>query len=180
MRTCVLVNEWVEEQAKQPLESLAAIRHESMAPYELRSDDRTRFCERVVSQADEIAEDLLQSREWRHAFYDDRDSRVRHALETNSALRRFKYQAKKLTDNLGQFQRDNEDDHEPLLVVVFDEASGLLKRDDSGDFDPGLYHALNRIISCLREYLYGSSSYLRNLNYERFCPRMTINAQAIT
>ena len=151
MQTCVLVNEWVEEQAKQPktLESLAAIRHESMASREYSSDDRTRFCKRVVSQADKIAKDLLQSPEWRHAFYDDRGFRVRRALETNSALGGFTYQAKKLTDNLGQFQRDNEDD--PLLVVVFDEASALLKRDDSGSFDPGLYHALNRIINCLQE-----------------------------
>ena len=81
--------------------------------------------------------------------YDDRGFRVHLALETNSALGGFRYQAKKLTDNLGQFQRDNKDD--PLLVVVFDEASGLLKRDDSGGFDPGLYHALNRIINCLSE-----------------------------
>ena len=91
MQTCVLVNEWVEEQAKQPktLESLAAIRHESMAPYEPssdelsespRSDDRTRFCKRVVSQADKITKALLQSLEWRHAFYDDRGFRVRLAL----------------------------------------------------------------------------------------------------
>ena len=163
MQTCVLVNEWVEKQAKQQktLENLAAIRHESMAPYEhssgeiyewsSRSDDRTRFCERVVSQAEKIAKALLQSSEWRHAFYDDGDSRVRLALETKSGLG-FRYQAEKLKDNLGQFQRDNEHGDDPLLVVVFDEASGLLKRDDSDNFDPGLYHALHRIISCLREF----------------------------
>jgi hypothetical protein len=39
------------------------------------------------------------------------------------------------------------------LAVVFDEASSLLKRDGSGNPDPGRYHALNQIISLLKKFL---------------------------
>ena len=161
----MLVNEWVEQQAEQQksgitLERLAAIRHKSMAPYEhvsgemnawsRRSDYRTQFCERIVSRADDISEALIKRQEWRHAFHDNGESQVRRALETNSALTSLKNEAEKLINNLQKFQRDKDNGDDLLLVVVFDEASGLLKRDDSGNFDPGRYHALNRIIGCLK------------------------------
>src|SRR5205823_3742534 len=107
--------------------------------------------EDIIFRAEQTSETLLQRQDWRHAFHDDGDSRVRRALENNYSINILKATAKKLTDNLRKFQRDNDNNKDPLLVVVFDEASGLLKQDGSGKFDPGLYHALNRIMSCLRE-----------------------------
>jgi hypothetical protein len=130
-----------------------------MAPYKhtsgnkvdwhLRSTYRTDFCLSVVSRAEEIANELIQNQDWRHNFRDDRDSQVRCALESGNSLNVFEGEAKKLIANLERFPRKN---NGPLLVMVFDEASSLLKRDDSNELDPGRYHALNRIISCLKEY----------------------------
>ena len=162
IQTSVLANKWVGcQNTKTTLETLAKIRHESMAPYDhgsegtdewsRRSDDRTLFCEGIAYRAKEIAERLVESPEWRHAFYDDGDSQVRRALETNSGLTELKKEAKKLTDNFRKFPRDKSNESDPLLVVVFDEASGLLKSSGPDKFDTGLYHALHRIISCLKD-----------------------------
>lgn len=157
-----VANKWVGcQNTETTLETLAKIRHESMAPYDhgskgmdkwsRRSDDRTLFCEGIAYRAAEIAERLIESREWRHAFHDDGDSQVRRALETNSGLTELKEEAKKLTDNFRKFPRDKSDESDPLLVVVFDEAAGLLKLCGPGKLDTGLYHALHRIISCLKD-----------------------------
>src|SRR5690349_1461343 len=97
IQTSMLVNQWVEEQSPQiTLEDLAAIRHESIAPCKdgSGSGDRTKFCENIVSKADEIAGDLIRRQEWRYAFYDDRGSRVRLALEANRAIATLKDEAK--------------------------------------------------------------------------------------
>src|SRR3954453_16536969 len=144
------------------LKELAAIRHEKMAPrkpdcgdmanWHHRSKDRTDFCHSVVSRAEEIVSSLIRTRGWRHAFHDDRDSHVRFALERNKSLNDLLGEAKKLTENLKKFQHN---DGEPLLVMVFDEASSLLKPNGSGEPDPDSveprrYYALNRIISRLK------------------------------
>ena len=111
-----------------------------------RSNDRTNFCQSVVSRAKAIVNSLIQNRNWRHVFYDDRDSKVRFALQQSNCLDGLLREAKKLIKNLERFPHN---DGEPLLVMVFDEASSLLELDGSDEPDPGLYHALNRIISCL-------------------------------
>lgn len=155
-----LVNAWVEGQNfRDSLKELAAIRHEKMAPYKhdsvnmvdwhRRSKDRINFCELVVSRAEEIADTLIQTPDWRHAFHDDRDSQVRVALESNSSMNALLKIAKKLIKNLKRLEHNDE---KPLLVMVFDEASSLLKPDGSGNPDPGRYYALNRIISCLKTF----------------------------
>src|SRR3954452_22267348 len=105
------------------LKNLAAIRHGEMAPYKhdsgnvadwhLRSNDRTDFCQSVVCRAEEITDTLIRTRDWRHAFHDDRDSRVRFALESNNSLRGLLREAEKLIENLKRFRHD---DGEPLLV----------------------------------------------------------------
>ena len=114
-----------------------------------RVDHRTDFYHSVLSRAEEIASSLIQNRHWRQIFYDDRDSKVRLELECSNALGGLLGQAKKLNKTLGRFPHEHD---EPLFVMVFDEASSLLKLDDSGEPDPGRYHALNRIIGCLKEY----------------------------
>ena len=161
IQTSMLVNKWADHQSSNiTLEALAKKRHEIMAPYDhvskgmdkwgRRSDDRTHFCEGIAYRAEEISERLIECEDWQRAFYDDRDSQVRFALETNNGLTILKYEAKKLTDNLGKLRRDKSHENDPLLVVVFDESSGLLKPGGSGKLDAGLYHALYRVISCLQ------------------------------
>ena len=129
---------------------MAPYEHNSgnMAAWDRRSECRTNFCLSVVSRAEEIANSLIRNQEWRHTFKDDRDSKVRFALEDNSYLAGLRGEADKLIKNLKGFKRKA---GEPVLVMVFDEASSLLKLDGSGNLDPGRYHALNRIISCLRK-----------------------------
>jgi hypothetical protein len=130
---------------------MAPFKHNSgnVADWHLRSNDRTTFCDLVVSRAEEIVNSLVQNRDWRHTFYDDRDSQVRIALEKSHSLDGLLGEAKKLENNLGRFPHEV---GKPLLVMVFDEASSLLKLDGSGKLDPGRYHALNRIISCLMKF----------------------------
>jgi hypothetical protein len=162
---CVIVNAWVEKQDSEiSLKELAAIRHEMMAPYKhdagdvtnwhYRSKVRTDFCNSVVSRAEQIVDSLIRTRNWRHIFHDDRDSHVRFALESNKSLKSLLGEAKKLTENLKRFQHNK---GEPLLAMVFDEASSLLRpngsgKPDPGSVEPGRYYALNRIISYLKKF----------------------------
>jgi hypothetical protein len=129
-----------------------------MAPYEhlsgnvanwnRRSECRTDFCRSVASRAEEIANSLIKNENWRHAFYDDRDSQVRLTLEKRGLLGGLLRTANKLIESLERHEHPNGG---PLLVMVIDEASSLLKRAGSDKLDPGCYHALNRIISCLKK-----------------------------
>jgi hypothetical protein len=100
----------------------------------------------VVSRAEEIANDLIQNQTWRHVFHDDRDFEVQFALERSSSLGSLRGEARKLIKTLKTFPHE---DGEPLLVMVFDEASSLLKLDGSGT---QVRHALNRIISLLKAF----------------------------
>ena len=151
---------WVKEQKSEiSLKELAATRHEMMAPYKhdstdmahwhRRLDNRTGFCNLVVSRAKKIVNDLIPTPEWRHVFYDDRDSKLRVTLESSKSLKGLLGAAGELRKNLETFQHEA---GEPLLVMVFDEASSLLELDDSGEPDPGRYYALNRIISLLKTF----------------------------
>jgi len=90
-------NKWADHQTSNiTLEALAKKRHEIMAPYDhiskgmdkwgRRSDDRTHFCEGIAYRAEEISDRLIECEDWQRAFYDDRDSQVRFALETNNGL----------------------------------------------------------------------------------------------
>ena len=149
---------WVEQHnyGEMTLEELATIRHGEMAPYKgnegtwhSRPKNRIDFCQTIVTRAQIIADDLVDARNWRHVFHDDRDSQVRLALNTSHAFNNLKQEAMKLIDNLQQFQHNAND---PLLVVIFDVASSLLKGNDStSPNNPGRYYALNRIISCLKD-----------------------------
>ena len=130
---------------------MAPIEHNpgNTVDWNFRSTWRTHFCVSVVSRAEEIVDKLIRTQDWRHKFHDDRDSQVRHALEDGNSLDDLQKEAEKLENTLMGFPREAKG---PLLVMVFDEASSLLKLDDSDKLDPGRYHALNRIISCLKKY----------------------------
>ena len=138
------------------LEKLAAIRHKTMAPltedinadWDIRSDDRVHFCRKVVSRAEEIANALIRNQAFRHVFRDDRDSHVRSILEAGYAVDGLLNEAEKLIKNLEKFSHNDSD---PILVMVFNEASSLLKQNGSKNLNPGRYHALNRILSCLKK-----------------------------
>ena len=137
---------------------MAPVEHNSgnTVDWDLRSLCRTDFCVSVVSRAEEIVDKLIQTQDWRNKFHDDRDSQVRHALEDGNSLDDLQKEAEKLENTLKGFPREAKgfpsEAKGPLLVMVFDEASSLLKLDDSDKLDPGRYHALNRIISRLKKY----------------------------
>ena len=133
---------------------MAPCKHDSgdVTEWGRRSKVRTDFCHSVISRAEQIVDSLIQTQNWRHIFHDDRDSHVRFALESNKSLNGLLGEAKKLTENLKRFRHKN---GEPLLAMVFDEASSLLRphgsgKPDPGSVEPGRYYALNRIISSLK------------------------------
>jgi hypothetical protein len=102
-----------KQNSKISLKELAAIRHKMMAPYKhdsgdvtnwhCRSKGRIDFCQSVVSRAEQIVDSLIRTQDWRHIFYDDRDSRVRFALQSNESLNSLLREAKKLTKTLKGF-----------------------------------------------------------------------------
>jgi hypothetical protein len=147
---------WVEKSSPQSLAHLAALRHEEMAHNSgeptCAPEKRTEFCQDVAKRAEDIAIELVGKGTWRRVFDSNKGSVIRHELTNKKAnhLDGLWGAAKKLTNFLGLLRSENADD--PLLVVVFDEASSLLKDPGGGNLNPGRYVALNRIMSCLREY----------------------------
>ena len=117
-----------------------------------RPEQRVEFCQSVATRAKEIASRLIQKQKWRQVFNKETDSAIRHQLinENEHHLDDLHKAAEKLTDNLGKLKRENK--HDPSLVVVFDEASSLLRQKGSKEIKTGRYVALNRIMSCLKEY----------------------------
>ena len=156
----ISVNEWVERYRSTglTLEELAEKRHKEMAPLEsisynqdYRPEKRVLFCKAVAARAENIANSLMLTPHWRRIFNDIRSSKIRQGLQENfGSLRGLSNAATKLISNLESFPRKNKSN--PLLVCVFDEASSLLSYKDSRIVEAGIYVALNRIISCLKEY----------------------------
>jgi len=118
---------------------------EDVAIRDPRSKDRLDFCQSVVSRAKEIVDALIQNPHWRRVFQNDRDS----IHESGYALKGLLTEAKNLINNLEKFRHN---DYDPLFVMVFDEASSLLKEEESNNLDLGRYHALNRVLSCLKKF----------------------------
>jgi hypothetical protein len=165
-----ILSTWVEEpsRAGMRLNDLAALRHKEMAynseseetahefdSEELlnsRSIERIKFCRLVAARAGKIADDLIQKPTWRRVFDIYGGPAIRHELidKEKHHLDDLLNAAKKLTDNLGKFRSENMND--PPLVVVFDEAASLLKEPGEQEISSGRYIALNRIMSCLKEY----------------------------
>jgi hypothetical protein len=117
-----------------------------------RSENRIKFCQSVAERARVIANDLISNSDWVTKFRDEAPSKIHHELESkedSNPLNGLRTAVKILIDNLQQTHpRGNND---PFLVIVFDEASSMI---DTASHEPcpGLYIALNRIISCLKEY----------------------------
>ena len=164
-----ILNTWVEEppRAGMRLNDLAALRHKEMAYnseseetvhnskseglLNRRSTERIEFCKSVATRAEKIVDDLIQKPTWRQVFDLEGGSAIRHELTKKRHLNDLLNAAKKLTDNLGKFRSENKCD--PPLVVVFDEASSLLRGPGKqGEIRSERYIALNRIMSCLKEY----------------------------
>jgi hypothetical protein len=150
---------WVEKSSLQStthLAALAALRHKEMAynPEDLTSqpEKRIEFCQNVAKRAKDIALELAGKGTWRRAFDSNKGSAIRHKLNVKKEnhLGGLWAAAKKLTKFLALLPSENAND--PLLVVVFDEASSLLKEPGGENINPGRYVALSRIMSCLREY----------------------------
>jgi hypothetical protein len=166
-----ILNTWVEEQsgAGMGLNDLAALRHEQMGynsesketahnskskgPQDCRSTERIEFCKSVATRAEKIADDLIQKQSWRQVFDLDGGSTIRCELidKEKDHLDGLLTAAQKLTDNLEKFRLENQ--YDPPLVVVFDEASSLLKGlGMQKEISSGRYIALHRIMSCLKKY----------------------------
>jgi hypothetical protein len=94
---------------------------------------------------------LIGKETWRRVFYSNKGSAIRLKLtnKKENHLGDLWKAAEELTTFLGSLRPEN---YDPLLVVVFDEASSLLKEPGEEKPNPGRYVALNQIMSCLREY----------------------------
>jgi hypothetical protein len=158
------LHKWIEQSSQSPthLKDLADLRHKEMAynfepeGMTYRPEKRIKFCQDVAKRAKDIAVELMGNKPWRQVF-DSRDSAIRYSLTHKMAthLRGLWNAAETLTKFLGSLKPEN--GYDPLLVVVFDKASSLLKEPgekEPGEKEssPGRYIALNRIMSCLREY----------------------------
>ena len=121
-----------------------------------RPKNRIEFCQSVAERARTIAGKLISNEVWVKKFRDDAESKVHSELESkedSNPLNGLRAAAKKNPpiDNLQQAKFKSK--YDPFLVIVFDEASSLMGETASGKPHPGLYVALNRIISCLKGYL---------------------------
>ncbi|KAI9779346.1 MAG: hypothetical protein M1839_007454 [Geoglossum umbratile] len=150
------LDEWVQEQkqAGMSLRELAEARHRIMAPiktgvWNARSTERIKYCDSVVTKATVYLSDLIQNETWRRIFNKDGKSDIRRRLLESVFLDDLKRAVQVLLQNLPESQQG---DGAPSLVAVFDEASSLLFRGNSDKPNTGLYVALNRIFSCLRNY----------------------------
>jgi hypothetical protein len=150
---------WVKESSPQSPTDLAALRHGEMThnfgghgELSYRSEKRIKFCQDVAKRAEEIAIELIGKETWRRVFDIDEGSAIRLELtnKTENHLGDLWNAAKRLTQFLESLQPKKTPD--PPLVVVFDEASSLLKDPEEEKQSPGRYVALNRIMSCLKEY----------------------------
>ena len=143
-------------------EQLALARHKEMAAFRqdsstgeawgVRSPNRREFCRQVVERAGEIAIGLVQSQGWRQIFNITVESQLRLELEESlsSPLSDLKRAAGRLREAVVKFQFQNKED--PFLVIVLDGTSRPLAMRGSGETHEGRYAALNRIMSCLKEF----------------------------
>ncbi|KIX09491.1 uncharacterized protein Z518_00571 [Rhinocladiella mackenziei CBS 650.93] len=160
---------WVESQpfTMMTLEELAGGRHTEMATLEptINAQDaksqrpkiRIEFCDSVVKRARVIAQELISNWDWMGKFDDDRPSKVHHhqlemahSVHQPNPLNGLLNAAKNLMKILQQCRGTSKTG--PLLVIVFDEASSLMRMRPSDEPNTGLYVALNRIISCLKKF----------------------------
>lgn len=112
-----------------------------------RSEKRKSFCTAVREQGLQIARHLVQDRGWRGLFNDEADSQIRDALANSPHLDKLHHVSRLLMANFGDCKGA-----EPVLVVVLDEAASLLREPRSSVSSPGIYVALNRVFSCLKEF----------------------------
>jgi len=119
-----------------------------------RSKMRIEFCHSVAKRARAIAEELISSQAWVGKF--DRLSEVHSELEMAhceqrpNPLKSLLNAADTLMKNLQQCRDASNPDS--LLVIVFDEASSLMRLSPFDEPEPALYVALNRVISCLKKF----------------------------
>ncbi|KAH0558650.1 hypothetical protein GP486_004697 [Trichoglossum hirsutum] len=145
-------NTWIEMQdTTDELQDIAARRHELMAPTNgERSSVRAEFCREVVLEASKIAHELAMDPEWRKCFDSERPSAVREAIIESAKISPLLKDTQRLMDNLRKFGGQN--DTNPLLVLVLDEASSLFTSPYQKEVNIGRYVAFNRIFSILKAH----------------------------
>src|SRR4051812_10472734 len=89
-----------------------------------RSLHRVEFCVGVVERAKRISKKLARDPEWRLCFDSEEPSAVREAIVGSTKTASLVKDAMQLMDNLRKFGGQNDTD--PLLVLVLDEAASLL------------------------------------------------------
>ncbi|KAI9768754.1 MAG: hypothetical protein M1839_003969 [Geoglossum umbratile] len=152
------LDDWVKEQRSKKMTPsvLAKLRHDIMAPVSTgpwghRSFDRIAYCEAVVNKARGYAGEMISNQMWRQVFDMDGKSDIRKGLLTSGCLDKLTRALENLIHSHCEFALEEK----PPLVVVFDEVANLFRSDRSGHSggsgETGLYVALNRIFSCLRE-----------------------------
>ena len=106
------------------LQEVADCRHELMVPLcEGRFLHPVEFCGEVASEAYRIAHELAMDSEWRKCLKNERPSAVHQAVIECEKSASLLEDTQRLMDNLRKFGGQNDTD--PLLVLVLDEASSL-------------------------------------------------------
>ncbi|KIX01890.1 uncharacterized protein Z518_07829 [Rhinocladiella mackenziei CBS 650.93] len=159
---------WVKNQpfTTMTLKELASGRHAEMATLEptvdaqdagsQRSKMRIEFCDSVAKRARVIAQELISSPDWIGKFDDDRPYKVHRQLEMAHSehrpnpLNSLLNAAENLMKILQQCRGTSNTN--PLLVIVFDEASSFMRKYRSDESHTGLYMALDRVISYLKKF----------------------------
>src|SRR5271155_5238505 len=104
-----------------------------------RPMSRIEFCKSVAERARTIAADLISNRDWVMKFTDEAPSQVHYKLESEDPLNPLKglrTAVEVLINKLRQTQSRSNND--PLLVIVFDEASSLMRETAVDKPRPGL------------------------------------------
>lgn len=116
-----------------------------------RSNTRRHFCEQVAQRAAVVAENLVQSEHWINIFTDIHDSKARQKLsDKEGSMSDLFATLDVLIEKLHKLARANT--RQPLMVFALDEVSNLFAANNNNNTNEGIYVALNRIISCLKEY----------------------------
>lgn len=136
---------------------LSVAAHDLMMPRQVSDEERTlenprkSFRDDIIKNGREIALDLIGDGDWRRIFNDVENFESRRKLSQQSTkIKSLQDAARHLEQDLKKFHGCSAG--QPLLVVAMDEISNILRSEESGDITQGLYVALNRVISCLKDF----------------------------
>lgn len=158
------VYKWLKTQDPRTTDfgELASRRHAEMAPSSgqgsqisssRRPEPKAKFCQTVAEKGLAIANTLVRDKRWRDILNQVEESLVRQSLsEKPEPMMPLFEIVERILNLLKKFPNtSSKDKYDPFLVFTIDEASSLLILGEGGDVKTGLYVAMNRILSCLKE-----------------------------